>query len=143
LYFFSSKGQYPKFTNITSAEKVAGCFREQSPSGSTCLDGVLQQAFNEHFGKGSPTTILVITDGEPDDRRAVERVIKDATNRMQRDEELSVSFIQIGHDSSATQFLKKLDDELIGAKFDIVDAETAENMQGMDFASFINKSIAD
>jgi len=70
-------------------------------------------------------------------------VIRDAANRIQRDEDLSVSFIQIGHDRSATKFLKHLDDDLRGCRFDIVDAETAEHMQGMSFADFITKSIVD
>ena len=70
-------------------------------------------------------------------------MIRDAANRIQRDEDLSVSFIQIGHDRSATKFLKHLDDDLRGCRFDIVDAETAEHMQGMSFADFITKSIVD
>lgn len=70
-------------------------------------------------------------------------MIRDAANRISRDEDLSVSFIQIGHDSSATRFLQNLDDNLQGCRFDIVDAETADRMHGMDFADFINKSIRD
>jgi len=49
---------------------VINAFRSQRPEGSTCLDGVLRIAFDEHFRKGCQTTILVITDGEPDDRKA-------------------------------------------------------------------------
>jgi len=143
LYFFSAKGSFPKYSNVKDARTVMDAFKKQSPSGSTCLDGVLRVAFDEHFRKGGQTTLLVITDGEPDDRRAVEKVIRDAANRIQRDDDLSVSFIQIGHDRSATQFLQHLDDDLKGARFDIVDAETAENMQGMSFADFISKSISD
>lgn len=73
----------------------------------------------------------------------MEKVIRDAANKIRRDEDLSVSFIQIGHDHSASKFLKHLDDDLKGARFDIVDSETSENMQGMSFADFIAKSIAD
>jgi len=143
LYFFSSKGSFPKLSNIKDPRQVTDAFQRNSPSGSTCLDGVLKVAFDEHFRKGGQTTILVVTDGEPDDRHAVERVIRDASNRLDRDEDLSVSFVQIGHDRSATRFLHKLDDDLRGCKFDIVDAETAEHMKGMDFSDFINKSIVD
>jgi len=50
--------------------------------------------------------------------------------------------VQIGHDSSATTFLKALDDDL-NAKFDIVDTVTAEEMEGMQFEELIAKSICD
>jgi len=143
LYFFSSRGSYPKLSNIKDPRQVNDAFHRNRPGGSTCLDGVLRVAFDEHFSKRGQTTILVVTDGEPDDRKAVEKVIRDAANRIERDEDLSVSFIQIGSDSSARRFLQKLDDDLRGCKFDIVDAETSERMQGMDFADFINKSIVD
>ena len=73
----------------------------------------------------------------------VEQVIRDAANRINRDEDLSLSFVQVGHDRSATRFLQHLDDDLRGARFDIVDAETAEHMRGMDFSNFITKSIVD
>jgi len=143
LYFFSSRGNYPKYSGLKEARQITETFKKQSPSGSTCLDGVLRVAFDEHFRKGGQTTVLVITDGEPDDRKAVENVIRDASNRLSRDEDLSVSFIQIGSDRSATRFLKQLDDDIRGAKFDIVDTETADNMQGMSFADFVTKSIVD
>jgi len=143
IYFFSSSGRYPKYSGVRDPQSVMNAFKSQSPGGSTCLHGVLRVAFDEHFKKGGQTTILVITDGEPDDRKAVEKVIRDAANKIRRDEDLSVSFIQIGHDHSASKFLKHLDDDLKGARFDIVDSETSENMQGMSFADFIAKSIAD
>jgi len=124
MYFFSSRGKFPKYSHVTTPNAVANAFRSQKPDGSTCLDGVLRLALDEHFQKGTPTTILVITDGEPDDRAAVERMIKDAANRLNRDDELSISFIQVGRDAPATRWLRKIDDQLVGAKFDIVDAET-------------------
>ncbi len=50
---------------------------------------------------------------------------------MEKDEELAISFIQIGNDPDATKFLKLLDDELkgAGAKFDIVDTVTIEDIE--------------
>ena len=85
----------------------------------------------------------MITDGEPDDKNAVIREIVSATQRMNRDEELSVSFIQIGNDSGARDFLKFLDDGLKSAKFDIVDALTSDEMYGMNFYDLVAKSVMD
>jgi hypothetical protein len=90
---------------------------------------VLLDATDQYFkrkaaGQTKPQgeTILVITDGEPDDRRAVMEVIVNASRKMERDEELAISIIQVGSDAGATKFLKALDDQLesVGAKFEFV-----------------------
>jgi len=91
----------------------------------------------------SPTTILVITDGVPNDKNAVVQTIKDAANMLQRDEDLSITFVQIGNDAEATKYLIHLDDTLSGAKFDIVDRVTSQEMQGMSFSQLVAKSILD
>lgn len=75
----------------------------------------------------------------------VKKVIIKATQRMSSREELSISFVQIGTDSGATQFLQELDDDLEeqGAKFDIVDTVTTEEMSSMTFSQLIQKSLTD
>jgi hypothetical protein len=87
----------------------------------------------------------VITDGEPDDRRSVFEVIIDATRRLSSDAELAISFIQVGSDASATDFLKALDDKLqsIGANFDIVDTITLSDMEDMTLAEVLLSAIND
>lgn len=145
LFLFSSPTKlHPKFTEITSPQKVEQIFSKEQPGGSTDLAGVLDQAFKDHFKKGhKPETILVITDGVPDSEDKVQRVIKEATFKINSDSELSVSFIQVGDDNSAGKFLAKLDDNLKGAKYDIVDQLSVEKMKGMSFTDLIQKSIAD
>jgi hypothetical protein len=90
-------------------------------------------------------TIIVVTDGEPDDRRAVMETIIEATRRMERDEELAILFAQIGSDAGASKFLKALDDQLgeVGAKFDICDTMTLEDMGDMSLAEVLMNAIAD
>jgi len=68
--------------------------------------------------------IIVITDGEPNNRQAVKDVIVKQANSQDTDEELTVLFIQIGDDACASAFLASLDDDLHEAKFDIVDVKT-------------------
>lgn len=149
LYVFS--GRFKRYENVTSS-KVAQIFQENDPSGSTNLAAVLQDATSNYFkrkaaGQTKPNgeTILVITDGEPDDRRAVMRTIIDASRQMERDEELAISLIQVGTDQTATRFLKVLDDELqsAGAKFDIVDTVTLEDMEDMSLTEVLMNAIAD
>lgn len=149
VYLFS--GRFKRYDNVTS-NKVSQIFQENEPSGRTDLAGVLLDATNSYFQrkatkqtKPNGETILVVTDGEPDDRKAVMKVIIEASRRMDRDEELAISFIQIGADTQATKFLKILDDELqsAGAKFDIVDTVTMDDMEDMTLREVLLNAIVD
>ncbi|OUL28125.1 hypothetical protein BV378_08150 [Nostoc sp. RF31YmG] len=149
IYVFS--GKFKRYENVTSA-KVSQIFRENDPSGSTDLAGVLKHATDDYFQrkaakqtKPNGETILVVTDGEPDDRKAVMKVIIEASRHMDRDEELAISFIQVGNDAQATRFLKVLDDELqgAGAKFDICDTITMEDMEDMSLSEVLLNAIND
>ncbi|MFN6463435.1 MAG: vWA domain-containing protein [Nostoc sp. DedVER02] len=149
IYVFS--GKFKRYENVTSSI-VGQIFRENDPSGTTDLASVLQHATDDYLrrkaaGQTKPNgeTILVITDGEPDDRKAVMKVIIEASRRIDRDEELAISFIQVGTDAQATRFLKVLDDELqsAGAKFDICDTITMEDMEDMSLSEVLLNAIND
>jgi len=149
VYVFS--GRFKRYDDVTSA-KVAQIFLENDPAGTTNLASVLQDALNNYFKrkaagqtKANGETILVITDGEPDDRKAVFEVIIHATRQMERDEELAISIIQVGSDPQATKFLKALDDQLqsVGAKFDICDTVTLDDLEDMSLADVLMNAITD
>jgi uncharacterized protein with von Willebrand factor type A (vWA) domain len=149
VYVFS--GKHKRYDDVTSA-KVAQIFMENDPAGTTNLAGVLQHALDNYFqrkaaGQTKPNgeTILVITDGEPDDRKAVFETIINATRKMERDEELGISIIQVGSDSQATKFLKALDDQMqsVGAKFDICDTITLDDMEDMSLADILMNAVTD
>jgi uncharacterized protein with von Willebrand factor type A (vWA) domain len=149
VYVFS--GKFKRYENVTTS-KVAQIFQENDPSGTTDLAAVLKNATDDYFqrkaaGTTKPNgeTILVVTDGEPDDRKAVMKVIIEASRRMDRDEELAISFIQVGTDPQATRFLKVLDDELqgAGAKFDICDTITMEDMEDLSLSEVLLNAIHD
>ncbi|MEH2211542.1 vWA domain-containing protein [Nostoc sp.] len=149
IYLFS--GKFKRYENVTSS-KVSQIFRENDPSGTTDLASVLKHATDDYLqrkaaGQTKPNgeTILVVTDGEPDDRKAVMRVIIEASRRIDRDEELAISFIQVGTDQQATRFLKVLDDELqsAGAKFDICDTITMEDMEDLSLSEVLLNAIND
>ncbi|MBW4607695.1 MAG: VWA domain-containing protein [Hassallia sp. WJT32-NPBG1] len=149
VYVFS--GRFKRYDDVTSA-KVAQIFLENDPAGTTNLAGVLQNALDNYFQRKAAgktklngETILVVTDGEPDDRKAVFEVIINATRQMDRDEELAISMIQVGSDAQATKFLKALDDQLqsVGAKFDICDTITLDDMEDMSLADILMNAITD
>lgn len=149
VYVFS--GRFKRYDDVTSA-KVAQIFLENDPAGTTNLAGVLKNALDDYFQRKAAgktklngETILVVTDGEPDDRKAVFEVIINATRQMERDEELGISMIQVGSDAQATKFLKALDDQLqsVGAKFDICDTITLDDMEDMSLADILMNAITD
>ena len=149
IYTFSSR--FKRYDGVT-ATKVNQIFEENEPAGTTNLAGVLQDALNHYLQRKASgkthingETILVVTDGEPDDRKAVMKVIIEASRHLERDEEMAISFIQVGTAPEATRFLKVLDDELqgAGAKFDIVDTVTMEDMEGMTLKEVLLNAIHD
>lgn len=149
IYVFSSR--FKRYDNVTS-DKVTQIFEENDPMGRTDLTSVLQDALDNFFErrtagitKPNGETMLVITDGEPDDRKAVMKQIIEASRKIDRDEELAISFIQVGDDPKVTEFLTALDDQLqdAGAKFDIVDTVTLEKMQGLSLSDVLLNAIMD
>jgi uncharacterized protein with von Willebrand factor type A (vWA) domain len=164
VYLFST--DFVRFDGVTS-DRVAQLFASYKPGGYTNLAAVLQDAFNSYFqrkasrsAKPAGELILVITDGAPSDEEAVAQVIIEATHRMERDDELGVSFIQIGKDREATAFLKRLDDDLEGppatgffqrifgsgkrhARFDICDTVTFEQMEDRPLTEILLAALND
>jgi uncharacterized protein with von Willebrand factor type A (vWA) domain len=149
VYVFS--GKFRRYENVT-ASKVQQIFKENEPVGRTDLAAVLEDALNSYFQRktsgqiqSNGETIVVVTDGEPDDRKAVMRVIIEASRRMEKDEELAISFIQVGNDPDAKRFLKALDDDLhsAGAKFDLVDTLTVDDMENLTMTEVLLNAIVD
>ncbi|MEA5508856.1 VWA domain-containing protein [Crocosphaera sp. UHCC 0190] len=149
VYVFS--GRFRRYDNVTS-DKVTKIYEENEPMGQTDLVSVLEDALENYFerkaaGKAQPNgeTFIVITDGTPTEQKAVIRLIIDATQKIDRDEELAISLIQVGHDKKATAFLKALDDQLeaAGAKFDIVDTVTVDDMKDMSLTDVLLNAIID
>lgn len=149
VYTFSTR--FKRYENVTSS-KVEQIFVENDPMGTTNLASVLQDATQQFFARKAAgqftkdgETILVVTDGEPDDQRAVIEVIIQTTKRMERDEELAISFIQVGSDAGASAFLRALDNQLqeVGAKFDICDTITMEDMSDTPLVEVLLRAVED
>jgi hypothetical protein len=149
VYVFASR--FKRYERV-HATTVARVFLENEPCGGTDLAGVLAHAFESYFerkragvAKPGGETIVVVTDGEPDDKRAVMRVIVDASKRIDRDEELGVSLVQVGDDPQARRFLQVLDDDLgrAGALFDIVDTVTLDEMEEIGLTETLLRALHD
>lgn len=142
-------GSFKAYEGVTAA-KVNQIFQENQPAGSTNTAAVLKSRLDAYFarkasGKAKSTCLLVMTDGAPDDQQAVANVIVEATKKMDADEEIAISFIQVGQDPEATKFLEWLDDGLVakGAKFDIVDTVKIADVENFTIEALIEKAFAD
>lgn len=142
VVLFSGAG-VQSFQGVT-ADKVKEVFASRSPRSSTPLAEALTEALKLAGKSDKKDFILVFTDGVPDDQAAAARVIVEASNRQETDDALTILFVQVGDDASATAYLRQLDDGLTGAKFDIVDAKTvAEADQFATTAELILAAIND
>jgi uncharacterized protein with von Willebrand factor type A (vWA) domain len=145
LYVFASR--FRRYDHVT-ADRVGSVFVENEPCGGTDLAGVLEHAFEAYFERRKatprPETIVVVTDGAPDDEKAVMRMILKAARRVDRQDELAVSFIQVGTDPGARRFLKILDDELVraGAPHDICSTVTLDEAEGMGLTEVLITTFA-
>jgi hypothetical protein len=149
VYVFASR--FRRYERVTPA-KVDQIFRESEPAGGTDLAGVLRHAFGQYFarkarGEAKPggETFVVVTDGEPDDRRDVVRAIVEAPRKVARDDEIGVSLVQVGDAPLAARFLRTLDDELdrAGAPFDLCDALAIDDLEDLTLTEALLRALHD
>lgn len=146
-------GNFKVYDN-TTADKVGQVFAENDPMGSTDLTKVLTHVFTDYTTrkaakqtKANGQIVLVITDGVPDDEASTAKAIVEFGNKLGEgaDEEFGISFIQIGKDAHAAAFLKRLDDNLVkeGAKYDIVDTKTMEEVESIGINEALIAALTD
>lgn len=136
-------GGVKSWPGVTSA-KVGELFASLRPMGSTPLAEALTEALKLAGKSDKKDFVIVFTDGVPDDKAAAAKVIVDASQRQETDDALTILFVQVGDDPGAAAYLKSLDDDLKGAKFDIVDAKTlAEAEQFPTTAALVVAAIND
>ena len=135
---FVFSGSHQRYDHVRDDSTVKRIFQENEPFGGTNLYPVLREAMGDYLGRkargqtaANGATILVITDGKPNNQMAVRDKIIQATQYLTHPHELAISFIQFGHDRGAREFLKFLDDNLVsaGARYDIVDTLTMTEIE--------------
>ena len=114
----------------TDVKQVKQIFTEFKPRGTTGLSKALETALEAYAGTKRVnfetvpgTTVIVILDGGADNPGAVKSVIQKyadpKNNFVHNHEQLAITFLQIGDDHGATEFLRDLDDNM--KPLDIVD----------------------
>jgi Mg-chelatase subunit ChlD len=98
--------------------------------GATMTHLVVKKAWDEHKERNNEQTVLMLfTDGEPSDPEALLSNIASITNSVVDEREFNIAFITVGARSVGLEaFLAKLDDEIPGARYDIVDVKRLEEV---------------
>ncbi|CBN56510.1 MULTISPECIES: hypothetical protein [Kamptonema] len=115
------------------------------------LQEALSDALNDYFKrKASPKAkkgaiIVVVIDEKQEDGKLVAETIINTANKIAKDEEIGISFIQIGEDVETREFLTYLDNNLqqVGAKFDIVDTKFWQEIKRSSIVQFLIGAIHD
>lgn len=143
---------FKTYANVT-ADKVASIFQEAEPMGGTVLAPVLKTVFGDYLARKKAGTtkangelLVVVTDGSPQDEQDVAQAIVQFTKQLDTgDDEYGIAMLQIGKDQGASKFLKKLDDDLtsMGAKHDIVDTKTFEEVENIGLTEALLAALSD
>lgn len=109
-------------------------------------EGAMREIFDAYF-RGAmgqkPLVVAVISDGEPNDPEKVERVIKEATWQMKSPDQISITFLQVGHGDDGSEILQEFDQNLRrrGAKYDIVSRKNFYEVQRLGLLGSLVASI--
>lgn len=119
--------------NITADNAASIIDKLHADEMSTDTAALIRKAYELHKQHSyDRTTLFVATDGEPSDREAVKKAIIDITNDVKDAGEFNISFLTVGViNDGLRQFLTALDDDLQGAKYDIVDVKSLEDVDFM------------
>lgn len=141
-----NQGGFAQYRHVSS-QQIQEIFNNHYPPNELSLLEGLQTALDDYFTrkaaghtKANGEMILVLIDGEPKDRMAIVQTIVQATQRMEKDEELGIGFAQVGDDVIARGFLNSLDIDLhasAGAKFDIVNTRVLKEVDSNCLTDFL------
>lgn len=125
---------------ITDPSVVGAIFDSEEPWMGTPMHLALQYVADRFVAlKGSDAPrffTFVITDGVPNDQKAVIREIKRVADHMKAngmpDEQCTFLFLQVGEDPEGTKYLRLLDDEIasVCSGYDLVDTKAVTEIQG-------------
>ncbi|QGH78325.1 hypothetical protein SEA_TRIBUTE_162 [Streptomyces phage Tribute] len=120
---------------------VMGCASSWGTWGGTDLAAGLKAAFEVAKGADNPVYLFVVTDGAPNDRQAVVKLVKEMSQYP-----IFIKFLLVGNDRSGKQFLEYLDDlethEGASRLFDNVDTQHIQNVSRVSDDDF-NKAMTE
>jgi len=150
IYLFAD--DFQRYDRITS-DHIGELFKDRKPAGKANLGAVLKDATDRYFerramerSQPNGETILVVTGGDiVNPLLEITRILVNASNQLSHEEELAIELIRVGADARAAEFFRMLDDELqaSGAKYDICDTVTLEDMEEISLTDVLLRAITD
>jgi hypothetical protein len=111
----SFPGEHGGFNDVYRNIKNVNGFEERvnatAPHGDCMLGKAMEKMINEAFERGfdkRPTAILVLTAGRPNDYTELTKLLASTAKKVQNPNDLSITFVQIGNDIWAENYLKSL-----------------------------------
>ncbi|GEM_PF-616543 len=136
----------------TTFDTIASVFKANTPQGGTHIELALGSVFADYFRRreadpkeARPLSIAVVTDGEPSELEQLRDEIIQATRQMTRPDEISICFLKVGTGTEGNAVLEDLHDDLpdLGAKYNIVDYKTFEDLQAEGLAIAMTDALTD
>lgn len=135
---FASGFQWHGEIDLTN---VMGCASSWGTWGGTDLAAGLKEAFEVAKQADNPVYLFVVTDGAPNDRKAVVNLVKEMSQYP-----IIIKFLLVGTDTYGKQFLEYVDDleqhEPGGRLFDNVDTQHIQNVSSVSDDDF-NKAMTE
>lgn len=129
------------YRNIKSTKNIEEMVNDKRPRGRCYMGSAMEECINDAFDKdmaNRPVAILVLTAGRPSDVEHLDATLLKTVEKLADEHEkcpLSITFVQIGNDDDATDYLKHLDNHIqaesatSGETFDLVDTIKDEEIQ--------------
>lgn len=121
----TDKAKISVFRSVNNARDIEEMVTSKLPSGpcimGKTMDYILRKSFDTCF-TARPCSILVLTAGQPDDSKRLEKSLKKASERVAKEWKrekkkeglpLSVTFVHIGDDEKAETYMQYLADEMV------------------------------
>jgi len=139
---FGGEEEAEWYRNVKNTKGLEEIVNSKRPSGACTMGAAMEEAIQDVFDNKNltqrPVSILVLTAGKPDDADELDATLKKTVTRIADTCEtcpLSVTFVQIGNDQKADEYLHHLDNNMTaecaanGEIFDLVDTIKDEEIQ--------------
>ena len=149
LTVYIASTPYQKY-EVTNCEDLSKIFQAQYACTQPDLVETIQASLNDYFQrKANKQTqvngeiITILLEQEPKNRRALVKMLVEATYQMEKQSELGIMFAQVGDDSITRGFLSALDDDLqaAGAKFNLADTQIFSEMEENAISEFLLNAL--
>jgi|UniRef100_A0A7S0Y7D8 hypothetical protein len=139
---FGGEGDAQWYRNIKDTKNIEEMVNDKRPRGRCYMGSAMEECIDDAFDKDltkRPVSMLVLTAGKPSDIEHLDATLLKTVKRLAAEDfetcPISITFVQIGHDEDATDYLKHLDNHIqaesskTGETFDLVDTIKDEEIQ--------------